>query len=208
MFSEECIHKIQCGCNVQTNMQQLYSENLGLLHTICNSLHLSSDDRDEFYQFSYIALDKAVKAYDPRRGFSFLAYYRLCLRHEYYVYRLQMKFPVRLDQRAMHDHAVQESKAEWADYLEPENDDHYDLVEDAIIAKAIWQEVCSLLSKENADIVVCYYKKNETYSSLSKKYGICINAVRKRVLRSLKILQGSSILREIARDYYGIRKRR
>ena len=207
MFSDEVILKIKNGENVQDNMQRLYCENLGLLHTICNSMQLISEDRDEFYQLAYLALHDAVNAYIENMEstkYNFIAYYRQCLRHAYYVYRLEMKYPVRINQKVYKEKTVSKDRIEYLSIYDIYTEYEYDLVEDRIIASAVWSEVNRLISDTNAEILIRHFRKKHTYREIGVDYGICSNSVRQRIVRSLHTLRCSHVLREIAQDYFGI----
>ena len=204
MFSENCILLIKQGVNVTENMQQLYCDNLRLLHTICTSLGLSRDERDEFMQLAYLALADAVKVYVPDGKYSFLSYYRQCLRHQYFVYRLEMKYPMRVNQNTYRNTQYSTVLPLDVAVREANSDLDFIMAEDKLLAETVWNEVYAILTEENADIVFSYYGKGETYQTIGNRYGIGLNSVRKRVLRSLRLLRYSEQLRGIASDYYGI----
>lgn len=209
MFSEDRIFQIKNGINITENMQALYSENLGLLHVIGNELHLSKEDREDFMQLAYLALHDAIKAFSVDSEYSFLSYYRRCLRHTYFLYRLEMKYPTKLNQYSIkHAQSLNENNGVESVSFDsisfPSTEGGFKKCEDRLICDVIWREINVSLTPINADILYRYYKRNQTYREIGNNYGICINSIRSRIIRSLRILKRSKILQEIAKEYYGI----
>ncbi len=73
MTNEELVREIKMQIDVKENMLLLYANNHGFIykHVTPYTAHC---EREDLMQEAYIALDDAVKGYDPRKGVAFLTY--------------------------------------------------------------------------------------------------------------------------------------
>lgn len=73
MTNEQLVIRIQAGENVAENMEQLYLQVKGFIHTIAWK-YQSYEDIQDLEQEGYLALYPAIDGYDPSRGVKFLTY--------------------------------------------------------------------------------------------------------------------------------------
>ena len=78
MTNEELIQEIKSNQNVQSNMYQLYSQNMPLIKQWSNKYikHYSSED---VLQECYIALHQAVQSFELDKGYKFTSYLEKCI---------------------------------------------------------------------------------------------------------------------------------
>ena len=78
MTNEELVELIQTGENVTDNMEQLYSQNHGIIYMMANRYSWGAPVED-LTQEAYISLCKAVKKYDKQQDIKFISYFSACL---------------------------------------------------------------------------------------------------------------------------------
>lgn len=208
MINENLVAEIKAGINVKQNMELLYSSNLGLISTIANSWEVYDYDlRNDFFQLAYIALDTAVKSYDGTDGYSLMAYFRRCLLHEYYTYRLEMQFPLRVSRNAYREH----KSALPAFHLDngvkqtfTVIDESYDKVEEEMLNDVLWSEVANSLSEENYFVIYERFKGEKTLREIACELQIGSERVRLREQRSLNRLRKNKNIQKLAYDYFEI----
>lgn len=73
MTSEEIVHQIQNGVNVQENLGQLYQKNRNLIYKVCHPF-AEYAEMDDLMQEAYFGLVNAVDDYDETLGYKFSTY--------------------------------------------------------------------------------------------------------------------------------------
>lgn len=209
MFDLSLVTEIKNGIRVKENMSKLYFENLNLIHTMANSMYLTDSDREDFLQMAYIALDKAVHVFKFDSGYSFLAYYRRCLVHEFYQHILLMRYPYRVTHKE-HQHLKIHGDGLFFHYDTAESldltlvDTGFKEAEYQLLCDSVWNTVRSELNAKNYHVIVKLYKEGQSRREIANEMRIGYERVRLREIRSLQKLRRNSFLHELAMDYYGI----
>lgn len=186
-------------------MLNLYSETMWYAKKISYSYCWDLNVVDDFMQISYLALDVSVKAFNPERGFPFLAYYRKWLVHYFYRYSLEMRFPLKIPRSAEIDTGLTESvtkKLLVASLQWDKKENSFAKIEFETLKDIIWERVDTDLTEENAAIIRGRFINLRTLSDLGKEFDIGAERVRLREFRSLKKLSKDKILQEIATDFF------
>lgn len=204
MYQEELIEKIKAGVDVKHSYQQLFFSNYGLIYQMAEQYSTTGMCLDDCMQLAYVALHNAVQAYSGRSKYSFLSFFRRCLQHEFYVYKLEMCFPCRVPRSRAGSRgcdklptgvALEEVEIHCLDF-------EYRSVENQLLSEALWKIVDTVLTAENCYIVKERFVRQKTLQSIGKELGIGAERVRMREKRALKKLRENEQVREIARMYY------
>ena len=166
-------------------------------------MNLTIADREEYYQTAFLALDDAVRAFSEKSQYSFMSYYRMCIKHRYYLYVLEMKYLVRLNatvtDKSNYKYIEKMVETEQADI--GELDLSFEQVEYCILADAVWCEVFSSLDYKNAWILQERYLRERTLNSIADELGIGCDRVRRRISRSLNRLRRNQTMKSLAQEY-------
>lgn len=205
MYQEDLVIKIKHKENVKENYRQLYYSNYNLINTFRKACGVRYSDVDDFNQLAFIALEKAVNAFNESSKFSFMAYFRRCLVHEYYLFRLEMHFPCKMTNSSYKEVKISDNTIAAIDICNVEIhqlDYQFSLVEKRMVADILWSTVTSVLSDKNSFIIKERFIRQRTLLDIGKELGIGAERVRQREKKALAILRVNEVICEIARDYY------
>ena len=74
MSNEQLVARIQAGEDVGKNMEQLYIQVKGFIHSIAWRYRDCGVEQEDLAQEGYLALYPAIDGYDPATGYQFLTY--------------------------------------------------------------------------------------------------------------------------------------
>lgn len=197
MYKEELVLKIKLCEDTERRkqlMEDLYFSNLGLIVTMCKSYCHSSNNLDDLLQIAYIALELAVRGYRNDASSNFLAYFRLCLKHECYQYWLKSGMPHELckaDTSTEKEFSVDYNKI----------DDMFCKVEASFMSAYLWDNVIRILGKEDSFIIHKRFIHQCTYKQIATEYELTIEGIRQRIKRCCTVLGQNKCIQEIATYY-------
>lgn len=205
MYQEELIAKIKRQENVKRNYEQLYYSNYPLIISLSKTCGVRHDDLDDFLQLAFIALRNAIAAYEETSRFSFLSFFRRCLIHEYYVYKLSMHFPCRLTNGA-YQKIKESTEGLYAVELESielhQLDYAYSASERALASSVLWDTVAQVLSAENTYIIRKRFIEECTFCEIAKELGVGAECIRQREKKSLNKLRANKVIQELRADFW------
>lgn len=202
----------------QAALNFLFEKNIAFLHSRINhyfrlkkfGTSIQLLEYDDYVQLGYLALEKAVIAFKPESGLSFLTYY------DKYIFQAAYYAGLRMHRGYKLAHGYKNVKNCEIDYkevitylsdseLDIADEAEYQVVPNAEVRRTIWSIVFSTLSPMNANIVFKRYYYGLTLEEIGKSYGIGKERVRMRIVRSLSTLSKDETLRIIAADFYGVK---
>lgn len=205
MFLENLLKKIKAG-DKNSELQFFYA-NYRLIYEFQKSFGVLEQEEDDFVQLCFLGYQKALEAYTFDSEYSFLAYYRRCVKHEYYMYSLEMHFPLRIPQKRLEEAKIKYSRTV------PYNDAEGDLsaLDDALLAAEEKQTVvtfwsCIYEELPRLEYVIIYnnYKKALSLQKIAKALHIEFSEAKVLRQRALQRLSRCCRIQEIAKDLYGI----
>lgn len=191
----------------QQLLGELFFANYGLVLTFEQSFKVQNDEREDFEQLCYLALVQAFNAYQLGSKNSFLSYYRRCILHQFYVYKLEMRYPVKMPReefRAVENGELEVSLTD-CQFNYGDLDDNLLCVEETMMSDVVWGEVEQVLAWNDVLLLKRRFCDEATYKELAEEFGVDPNTLRFKQHRLLIKLKKDTRLHEIARDFYGIR---
>jgi RNA polymerase sigma factor (sigma-70 family) len=206
MYCEDLIFKVQNGEEAQNNLQQFYYANFGLVLKFMGLFNVREYEKEDFSQLCFIACMSAVKAYRRGTGNSFLAYYRRCILHEFYKYKLEMRFPVKVSQTDYQK--VETEGIEFYQQLDgvlyAKLDDTFEKVEMGLASDALWSAVHDSLDSISERLIVRNYLERVPLKEVGAEMGMDFKEVRRVHQAALRTLKRNTSIREIAKYFYNI----
>lgn len=190
------------------SLEQLFFANYNLIYLFERDFHVFKDESEDFSQICFIAFEKAVKEYQLGSLNSLLAYYRRCVQHEFYLYKLLMRYPTRVSRSDIKK--IESDGFEFTNLCSEsfaEMDDVLSVVEIHTISAVVWREVERILGYQH-----CMFLKNRFVFSMKydeilircEERGKTVQQLRDRQAYLLRRLRKSRLLREIAYDFFSI----
>lgn len=184
------------------SLKQLYLANFGLVCKFYEVFGVKDGEKDDFNQLCYIALDSAVKAYCPNGINSFLSYFRRCVLHEFYAFKLLVRYPFRVPYLVEIPDVCSVDEVNEVTYSVL--DDSYNESEERMISAIIWNEVRKKLPYDDYVLLYERFVKSRSYSEIAEVLHKDSDKLRFRQRTVLRKLRKDSLLKEIAADFYGI----
>lgn len=208
MYREDLIPAIKKGINVSENLQIFYYSNFGLIKRFKAIFGVRPSEEEDFEQLCFIACHKAVQAFDVTHGDSILSYYRRCVQHEFYMYKLETRFVLHVPRDKYKD-AVNQGLGFPEDldsivYSYARMDENLEKVENDCIASILWEILREDLDDFSYELIYRNYKKRESMTSLSRDLGIEYIELRKLQRKALRRLRADERVQKCAQSYFGI----
>lgn len=211
LLNEEIVCRLQKEGFNRALMEQLWEANLSFTYYKVNTYHKFGNpllQKDDMIQVSYFAMCKAVKAYRPTAGVSFLAYYTKWIVNFTYRQELLMhrgyRMPINYKRLSCLPYVVEEDYRDHDSLVYNLGGEIFRRNPTAEVRHAVWTVVCSELDVKNATILFQRFYENKTLEEIGKAYRIGKDRVRRRINRSLQKLKDSDVLRTIAADFYDL----
>lgn len=207
MYCEYLLKEIKDG--VTSSKEQFFLANYSVLYCFAKDFHVRTWDYEDFFQLCYIAFEKAVESYSLHSVNSFLSYYRRCAMHQYFLYKLEMHFPIKIPKELYKQVSIDDTITTVpfdSTYLEL--DDCLLEVEKSLIKETIWTEVFKILGKSDTEFIYCRFVKGMSYiefSQMEKFKNMSNLQLRSKQSYLLRKLRRSDALKIIATSFYGIK---
>lgn len=185
---------------------QFFLANYGLVFKFSLSFGVQEQEKEDFVQLCYLALVQAVEAWQNDRLNSLLSYYRRCALHQFYVYKLEMRYPVKMSRVDFRTAESGEITFECTDYQScyGDLDDRLCSIEQSLIRDAVWGEIDRVLQYRDALLLKRRFQDCAAYGELSKEFGEKASTLRFRQHHLLTRLKKNNNLRQLAKDAFGI----
>lgn len=191
----------------QELLGEFFFANYGLVFVFEKSFRVQLAEQEDFRQLCYLALVQAFHAYQAGNPNSFLSYYRRCVLHQYYVYKMEMRYCVKLsrtDFKAVEQgDIILESTDSQFNY--GDLDDNLICIEQSMMASAVWGEVERALAWQDALLLKRRFCDEVTYKDLAEELELDPDTLRFKQHHLLVKLRKNVRLHKIAQDFYGIR---
>lgn len=178
-------------------MEESFYANYGLTVQMLKHYGMNKDNCDDLLQLAYLAFDKTVKVYKPESGYSIMSYYRLCLKHECYVF-----WSKEGKLKSLHEEIGNAEFEKFVGYKELEA--MYEYIELKNVNEGLWRRIDSVLGAYDANILEERFKKEMTLSKIGLDCGLTCEGVRRRILRACNKLHNDKVVCDIARYYHYI----
>lgn len=190
---------------------ELYMTHYGFLYNYAKAYYGSNQNLEDFLQLGYFALEKAISSYVNTKEIkgNFLTFYKVWLNHYFFRFNCVMQQPFRIPTgeftRVTEDISLLDSLDKNTLLQESEPIDSFVLDEE--LHNLLCQEMSKELDQKNYYILYEVYFNERSMASVGREVGMSRDAVRKRVLRSLKKLKENKNLQLLAYDYLGVGSR-
>lgn len=194
MYCEEQMikAKVCSGDERKQLMEESFFANLGLTVQLLKEFGMNQNNHDDFMQLAYLAFDTTVRVFSADSGYSMLAYYRMNLKHECYVYW----------RRQAHDESVGLCADEVKSLYKERTRGLSEEVEEQFMSQALWGRAREVLSSDNYLLIEKRYRKEETLKRLGSYFNLTAEGARKRLLSVCKQLRADTELQGIAKYYH------
>lgn len=207
MYCEYLIDEIKRQAEKEQMMllaQEFYFANFGILRSMCGSFRVRDSEEDDFYQLCFLAMLDALEAYHECVN-SFLSFYRRCIMHHYYMYKLETRYPMRLSKgqfKRACDEGIETYNVEGMDFMEL--DTNFTVAENALAADRIWNIVKSNVTPTEYLILSMKFKDDITYREVGERLGYLETQVKSKKNNAFRKLRKNKFLQDIACDFYDI----
>lgn len=207
MYCEYLINEIKGQTEKEQMMllvQEFYFANFGILRSMRGSFRVRDSEEDDFYQLCFLAMLDALDAYHECIN-SFLSFYRRCIMHHYYMYKLETRYPMRLSKgqfKHICDEGIETYNVEGMDFVEL--DTNFTVAENTLAADRIWGIVKSNVTPTEYLILSMKFKDDITYREVGERLGYLETQVKSKKNNAFRKLKKNKFLQDIACDFYDI----
>lgn len=207
MYCEDLIFDVKEGINPGENLEQFFYANFGLVKFFQKAYGVRNEEFEDFSQLCFIACMNAIKAYKKGTSNSFLSYYRRCVLHEFYEYKMEQRFPYKVNRE---DAKILSANGfcciEYSDivqsfgkeYLFTDLDENYNESEKRMMARLLWELVEEQVDTTAVNFLQDKFIHKMSYRELALKHSIEPSRVYNYYAKLLKKLKRSSDLKELA----------
>ena len=186
--------------------EQFFIANSGLMIKFSVDFAVRECERDDFYQLCYLAFEQALKVYEEGK-YSFLAYYRRCVLHYWYCWKLTMRCPFKISGKDYKNLTFAEnfnfpSLDECEVYCT--FDDKLLQIENDLTIVTVWEEVKKSVPKKDYEFLIKRFRYRVKYKDLAEELGVSVTSLNARQRRLLFKLKDNKKLEQIARDCFEI----
>lgn len=209
MYCEYFIEKIQ-NTEISSEKMQFFGEfyiaNFGLIQKFHTVFGVRKHEEDDFDQLCFFALIDAIDCYEEGRN-SFLSYFRRSVLHRYFMYRLEMNYPMRVGKRYYQD---VKQNAPISCNLDSclqgyyKMDEAFRTIESGTVSTAIWEIVKSRVSATEYRILVMRFCGQLKFREIGEVMGFTETQIKTKKNNAFRKLRNNKNLIGIARDFYGI----
>lgn len=181
---------------------ELYARNQRFIRLMCMKYAGERMTEDDVMQESYIALVKAVEAYDEAQGYSFLTYFGNALKWHFnnLVQSDRNKDDLLILDRPLND----ETTDTLADTIADEAADFENDLTDRLAKSEVFEIARETLDQSTApyyEIIERHYRDGETFTDIAEDMGEARHIIVGRANRALCILQNNLKIKEFESDY-------
>jgi len=191
----------------QEKTNEFFLANYGMVLKFVSVFKVPAYERDDFCQLCFFAMLDALRAFGEGKN-TFLSYYRRCVMHQYFVYRLTMRYPFRVNRQVYS--ALSEGDSTYPSVLSDgaysyyEMDGVFNAVEQEMLSGTVWEIVRQSTTGQQYAILYMHYRQGRTYRDIAAALGYTESQVKWKKKDAFCKLRRKRVLREIARDVYGI----
>ncbi len=191
------------------SLSQLFFANYNFIYVFKKDLCVHQEEMEDFAQMCYIAMERAIHSFQIGGLNSFLSYYRRCVQHEFYLYKLHMRYPTRISR-----HDIKQVERDGFDFSKLETvtysklDDALNRAEIHTVSSMVWQEVETVLGSQHCGFLKERFIRYAEYEELLDWFEnefVTIAKLRDRQAYLCRRLRKSDVLKKIASDFFSIR---
>lgn len=197
----------------KSKLTDLYYSNYGFLYSQAKKYAKTRWQLEDMLQLGYFALEKAVSSYvnADYEKYDFITFYRVWLRQYFYRFNCAMQYCVKIPEkefmRVQNEIAFEEFQETLVEqkFLTSYGDETVGPILENNLHDILVTEMSKTLDEQNCYIIIEVYFKEKSMASVGRRLGITRDAVRKRVLKSLKLLKKNKNIQKLASEYLGVR---
>lgn len=207
MYCEYLIDEIKKQTKKEQKMllvEEFYFANFGILRSMRNNFQVRPCEEDDFYQLCFLAMLDALDAYHECVN-SFLSFYRRCIMHQYYMYRLEMMYPMKLSRvqfKQLCEEGIGVCCVDGMDFAEL--DMNFTAVENSAAANSIWKVVKDSVTPSEYVILTMKFQEGITYREVGERMGYLETQIKSKKNNAFRKLRKNKFLQSVAYDFYSI----
>lgn len=210
MYCEYLLQQIVENQNKEL-IAEFFIANYGLVYSFEKAFGVPEVEKEDFRQLSFVAFSDAAKYYKPNTKNSFLSYWRRCMLHEYYLYKLNTRYPLSIPRSAYQEFkndGIAAAEAVYQRYCTATTyyqvDDTLTQIENECCSKTLWSIVEDTVGDFGSAILKEHFICNKTLAVISEELHCSATTITTEYNKAIRRLRKNKRLRSLASDMYGI----